>query len=180
MFTPPHWNHKNIKFPKEEIDLVISKLKIIPVRGLLSKNHSSWFPNSIKPESIWNKKYSKILEDILSNMGIEQHGTYNYTFWAQLYLDGGTHKVHNHIPDFEISFVHFLKVPDKPLFRFTNTVGDFYYPKQKTGDIVCFPSWVWHEVIANDTDTERLVVAGNVHITEMFEAVKGDYDASYR
>tara|TARA_B100000123_G_C25556884_1_gene352142 strand:+ start:99 stop:620 length:522 start_codon:yes stop_codon:yes gene_type:complete len=172
MFTPPHWNYKNIKFPREEIDIVISKLKEIPVQSSESNNHSSWFPNSTRPESIWNKNYSKILEDVLSNMGIYQHATYNYTFWAQLYLDDCSHCIHHHFhQNVDLSFVHFIKAPDKPLFRFTNTVGDFYYPEQKTGDIICFPPWVWHEVIPNDTDTERLVVAGNIRITHMSETL---------
>ena len=164
MFNPPHWNHQNIKFPKKEIDIVISKLKKIPIKDNQFKNHSSFFPNSIKPEAIWSNNYNKILEDALSNVGIYQHVRYDYSYWAQLYLDGGSHGIHNHTPNFEISFAHFIKAPNESLFRFTNTIGDYYVPKQKEGDIIFFPSWVWHEVIANESNTERLVVAGNIHI----------------
>jgi len=163
MFHPPHWHHKNIKFPKEEIDIVISKLKQVPT---LPKTNcfTSFHLNNIHPESIWYENYSKILENILSDIGI---GNYKYYYWSQLYIDGSSHGVHNHFPGDDLSFVHFIQVPNEPLFRFTNTIGDYYIPHQFEGDIICFPSWVWHEVIVNKSNTERLIVSGNINITDM-------------
>ena len=166
MFIPPHWHHKNIKFPKKEIDIVSSKLKQIPI-PLKNNCFTTFYQDTLRPESIWYENYSEILEDILSSIGIHQNGKYDYYYWSQLYVDGSSHGVHNHVPNSDISFVHFIQVPEEPLFRFTNTVGDYYIPHQFEGDILCFPSWVWHEVIANKSNTERLIVSGNITITDM-------------
>ena len=165
MFTPPHWNHENIKLPMEEVDTVISKFKeSIPLRH---NNYSSFYKGSTHPESIWSPTYKQIVDDLLSNVGVYQTSKFYSYFWAQLYLDNSLHTVHNHFYGAHLSFVHFIKVTDKPLFRFTNRQGDFYIPKQNEGDFICFPSWVWHEVIANESNQERFVVAGNITITDM-------------
>ena len=56
--------------------------------------------------------------------------------------------------------------PEEKLFRFTDTDGNVFVPKeQNNGDIICFPSWLWHEVLPNETNEERLVTAGNIKIT---------------
>ncbi len=62
--------------------------------------------------------------------------------------------------------MHFLDVPEQKCFRFTDTMGNTLTPdEQSSGDIICFPSWVWHEVVPLKTDYQRLVVAGNICFT---------------
>ena len=165
MFVPPHWHHKNTKFIDQEIDETISKFKkIIPK---VHDNHSS-FHESTHPESIWLEHNDKIIKDVLDNMGLFEHCTYNFKYWAQLYLTDCLHNAHHHFhKDVHISFVHFIRVTDKPLFRFTNCKGDYYIPKQNQGDLLLFPSWVWHEVISNKSNLDRFVVAGNIEIEYM-------------
>ena len=83
-----------------------------------------------------------------------------------------THKPHHHAHvdsrmGSEISWVHFIDVPKQKCFRFTDTMGNTLVPdEQKRGDIICFPSWVWHEVLPNETDKRRIVVAGNISVTQ--------------
>ena len=164
MFTPPHWSHKNIKFPNEEIDYIISQFKKHQPYG---ENYTS-YSNKYCPESIWNKSYDSILANLLEDVGLYQTSVYSYTYWAQLYVRKSLHTVHHHFDlSNDLSFVHFIKVTDKPLFRFVNLKGDYYLPKQDEGDLICFPSWLWHEVIPNESDQERLVVAGNIEIEHM-------------
>jgi len=170
MFAPPYWNHKNIKFPKEEIDNTISCLKEHQIVG---DNYSSYFYKENYPERIWNKSYDLIMADLLKSVGIYQTSKYSYKYWAQFYMRKNLHSVHNHFNTSQkndLSFVHFLKVTETPLFRFVNLEGEYFLPKQDEGDLICFPSWVWHEVIPNESDQERLVVAGNIVINEMFQA----------
>ena len=81
------------------------------------------------------------------------------------------HRPHHHASlntklDSIISWVHFIDVPDQKCFRFTDMKGNYFFPEeQNTGDIICFPSWLWHEVVPNESDKKRLVVSGNIHIT---------------
>ena len=169
MFTPPHWNHKNIKFPEEETDHVILQLKELP--SLKHKNFTSLHYPGKNPEIIWNDVYGLIIADLLTDVGVYKTSQYSYNYWSQYYTRNGSHYIHNHFNTANtLSFVHFLKVTDTPLFRFTNLENEYFTPpKQNEGDFLCFPSWVWHEVIPNESDQERLIVAGNIQIKEMFE-----------
>ena len=66
-----------------------------------------------------------------------------------------------------ISWVHFLDVAKKKCFRFTDTMGNILIPnEQSNGDIICFPSWVWHEALPHNEDYDRLIIAGNISITK--------------
>jgi predicted 2-oxoglutarate/Fe(II)-dependent dioxygenase YbiX len=65
-----------------------------------------------------------------------------------------------------ISWVHFIDVPEQKCFRFTDTKGNTFVPdEQSTGDLICFPSWSWHEVIPNKTNHRRLIISGNISVT---------------
>ena len=52
-----------------------------------------------------------------------------------------------------MSWVHFLDVPKQKYFRFLDNDGNFLVPnEQSSGDIIVFPSWVWHEVLPNKSN----------------------------
>ena len=82
-----------------------------------------------------------------------------------------SHRAHHHAntdqsQDAEISWVHFLDVPEQKCFRFTDTKGNILIPEEQlNGDIICFPSFVWHQVVTNESDADRLVIAGNISVT---------------
>tara|TARA_Y100000401_G_scaffold37371_1_gene27996 strand:- start:184 stop:708 length:525 start_codon:yes stop_codon:yes gene_type:complete len=89
-------------------------------------------------------------------------------YWIQVYGKDAVHGKHTHFITGEnaiISWVHFLKVPETPCFRFTD--GDNYLvPYQNEGDFLVFPSYVQHEVVPHQEDDNRIVVAGNIYIKE--------------
>ena len=163
-FVPPHWYHNNIKFSDKDINEMIGLFKEIVPK--LNSNYSSFW-HRCNPEVKWLPRYEKIIKDVLDNMGVEKYSNYTFMYWAQLYLNDCLHGVHHHFhEDVDISFVHFVRV-DKPLFRFVNRKGDYYIPKQEEGDLLWFPSWVWHEVIPNKSNKERFIIAGNINIKQM-------------
>ena len=108
----------------------------------------------------------------MKSIGLFDKTKYEMDYWSQFYHKEMTHAPHNHastIPedDADISWVHFVDVPDQKCFRFTDTKNNFLIPEeQSNGDIICFPSWLWHEAIPNKTDKDRLVIAGNITILE--------------
>ena len=173
IFKPPYWYHDNIKFSDD--DLKILKYEIDDLREkkfAKDKMHISTFflEKYERPENKYLELYKEIVEDITKNVGIYYKVTYNVSFWTQLYDEGMFHNPHHHAklaPNFNdiISWVHFIDVPEQKCFRFTDTKGNTYVPdEQSTGDLICFPSWSWHEVLPNKTNHRRLIISGNISV----------------
>ena len=180
-FKPPYWYHDNIKFPDEEIKFLISEMSIRS--KFLSENDprkhqvTTFFVDErIRTEKIFNIRYNQIVEDIVKNVGLYRMVKYQYQYWAQLYLQNNKHNPHQHARKINeearkweeviMSWVHFLDVPKQKYFRFLDNDGNFFVPdEQSSGDIIVFPSWVWHEVLPNDSNEERIVISGNIAVT---------------
>ena len=173
-FEPPYWYQGNIKFSNDEIKFLKSEIDLLGETKFAKNNmHISTFfiEQHQRPEKKYVEVYKEIVEDITKSVGIFHKVTYDVSFWTQLYDKGMTHNPHHHAlinHDWEsaISWVHFLDVPVQKCFRFTDTMGNTLIPnEQNNGDIICFPSWVWHEVLPNYSNMRRLVTSGNIKIT---------------
>ena len=173
-FKPPYWYHDNIKFSKDDLNLLKSEIDALREQKFAKRNqHISTFllEKYERPENKYLDLYKKIVEDITKTVGIYYKVTYDVSYWTQLYDNGMSHNPHHHAminSDWEstISWVHFLDVPEQKCFRFTDTKGNTLVPdEQNNGDIICFPSWVWHEVIPNESNVRRLVTSGNIKVT---------------
>ena len=173
-FKPPYWYHDNIEFCYEDLKELKFDIDSIGVKKYAKeKQHiSTYFLNETeRPDKKYNHIYSSIIRDIVQNVGVYDKVMYNCTYWTQLYEKGMRHKPHHHAHQdknmgSDISWVHFLDVPKQKCFRFTDTKGNILIPnEQNSGDIICFPSWVWHEVIPNQTDKRRIVISGNITFT---------------
>tara|TARA_Y100001937_G_scaffold9685_1_gene11915 strand:- start:480 stop:1019 length:540 start_codon:yes stop_codon:yes gene_type:complete len=174
IYRPPYWYHDNIEFNQEQLNQLKLELELIgSEKYAKNKEHISTYfiTENKRPDKNYNNVYCSIVEDITKSVGLYYKTKYHYTYWSQLYEKGMTHKPHHHAHedskmDSEISWVHFIDVPKQKCFRFTDTMGNTLVPEeQKNGDIICFPSWVWHEVLPNETDDIRVVVSGNITIT---------------
>ena len=173
-FKPPYWYHDNIKFSKDDLNLLKSEIDALREQKFAKGNqHISTFllEKYERPENKYLDLYKKIVEDITKTVGIYYKVTYDVSYWTQLYDNGMSHNPHHHAminSDWEstISWVHFLDVPEQKCFRFTDTKGNTLVPdEQNNGDIICFPSWVWHEVLPNKSNMRRLVTSGNIKVT---------------
>ena len=173
-FKPPYWYQGNIKSSNDEIKFLKSEIDLLGETKFAKNNmHISTFfiEQHQRPEKKYVEVYKEIVEDITKSVGIFHKVTYDVSFWTQLYDKGMTHNPHHHAlinTDWEsaISWVHFLDVPVQKCFRFTDTMGNTLIPnEQNNGDIICFPSWVWHEVLPNYSNMRRLVTSGNIKIT---------------
>ena len=175
-FKPPYWFHRNIKFEKEEVDKVAKELKhvsrelIVRDEPLLSSYH---FKLHQRPDKIWNDRYSKIMEGVVKEIGMFTTTKYTYEYWTQLYFKNGGHPPHHHIDPEQkfygcLSWVHFHRTPEEHYFTFLNSDGEIYSPKeQEDGDLIVFPSFIWHQIYPNKSDVERFVTAGNIAFTHI-------------
>ena len=173
-FKPIYWYYGNTKFSSEEIDEFKSNIdKMDKKKYTINKECISTFDyyQDDRPDIKSKDIYSEIVKNITKNVGIYHNIFYECTYWTQMYEKNMRHKPHNHAkldPNFVdiISWVHFIDVPEQKCFRFLDNNGNFFVPdEQNKGDIICFPSWAWHEVIPNETQHRRLVISGNISVT---------------
>ena len=172
MFKPPYWYHDNVEFSYDDLKELIFDIALSGLSAGNNNHYSTYFLNeNQRPDKKYNDLYSTIVRSIVENVGVYNKVKYKCTYWTQLYEKGMKHNPHHHAHldrsmGSEISWVHFLDVPKQKCFRFTDTKGNILIPKeQNSGDIICFPSWVWHEVIPNQTSVRRIVISGNITFT---------------
>ena len=179
MYKPPYWFFKNIKFPKIEIDHVIHTLNTIPSSPYEEDNSDGAFmvtsyflEEKNRPDKIWSKQYSEIHEELFKQIGLYATCQYEFMYWSQFYRKGNKHTPHHHYNPKDdgsviLSWVHFIRSPYKG-FRFVDKDGKYFVPpEQEDGDLICFPSYLWHEAIPNPKDKQRLVVAGNIKLIHL-------------
>ena len=168
MFKPFYSYYGNVKFPDTEVDQVIKEMiaikdKMKECKFALSSYHLS---TATRPDKIWQPRYLEIIEGLTKSIGIEKTSTYRWDYWSQLYFPKNGHYAHTHYsgPSM-ISFVHFIEPNIENSFRFLDNEGnDYVLPEQNKGDIVFFPSYIWHRVNSLKSG-RRIVVAGNIEIT---------------
>ena len=176
-FKPLYGVHGNIKFPEKEINKVIeesitlSEVRPMNAGKIPDNTHLTTFflEADKRPDKIWSRRYSKIMENLIKQLGVFTTTQYVYEYWSQLYFKEGLHDVHHHQEraDYSaISWVHFLRTPQEKCFVFLDQDGQKYIPEdQHDGDLIFFPSYLWHEVLPPRNNNKRLVVAGNLHFT---------------
>lgn len=142
----------------------------------------------LESEWKWNF-FNTILPDIdsyIEHLNPEQPVIANpINIWGNNYRNGDHQELHQHFDNrTNFSFSYNFKVPtDKSLrskfiFRETSRApyesrfgwfgkkfrSRFVPPNQEEGDILIFPSWLWHMVSPNRTDENRITISGNLAI----------------
>ena len=107
------------------------------------------------------------LVEILKKIKLYGTGIFSYSsIWGQLakkdipcYI-----KEHNHYkhPKQMLSWVHFVKVPEQKCFYFCKDGHKSYPVHQKSGDLMVFPSYLYHGVDERKNLEARFVVVGNI------------------
>ena len=89
--------------------------------------------------------------------------------WTASYKKGDNTKLHHHTPA-HTSFVYYLNDTDPITPLSFPDAGFYHYPKKD--DLIIFPSHLNHFVPAHQSDTERVVLAGNVDLMPIKEIRK--------
>ena len=97
------------------------------------------------------KTYTPKLVEILKKIKLHGTGIFSYSsIWGQLSKKGVPCyiKEHNHYkhPKQMLSWVHFVKVPEQKCFYFCKNGEKSYPVHQKSGDLMVFPSYLYHGV----------------------------------
>ena len=185
MYKPLYWYHGNVKFPDTEVEKMISDLTKSGdhIRSLMEKSlmetsklgvreessiSTYYFDVTERPDAVWQPRYNEIIEEIMKSIGIQSSTRYDWDYWTQLYFANDYHGAHTHSNLKEsISFVHFIKPTKENNFVFLDNDGNEHVlPEQNEGDIVCFPSYIWHKVKPLKSGT-RYVISGNIEITHI-------------
>ena len=185
MCKPLYWYHGNVKFPDTEVEKMISDLTKSGdhIRSLMEKSlmetsklgvreessiSTYYFDVTERPDAVWQPRYNEIIEEIMKSIGIQSSTRYDWDYWTQLYFANDYHGAHTHSNLKEsISFVHFIKPTKENNFVFLDNDGNEHVlPEQNEGDIVCFPSYIWHKVKPLKSGI-RFVVSGNIELTHI-------------
>ena len=111
--------------------------------------------------------YTPKLVEILKKIKLYGTGIFSYSsIWGQLAKEGVPCyiKEHNHYkhPKQMLSWVHFVKVPEQKCFYFCKNGEKSYPVHQKSGDLMVFPSYLYHGVDERKNLDERFVIVGNI------------------
>ena len=194
LFPSTIWKYK---IPADKLDEVntklltsIAALKTHP-RAKFSKN--KWYtPNNLQelPE------FAEICEYILdaSHAVLKDISVKNYKSaiitgcWGNISSPGATHHKHSH-PNNYLSGVYYLKSekgsdsitfhdprPQTGLIRPEVTVSNHETSETarllvETGDIVLFPHWLNHSVVANTSNEDRISIAFNIMFKDYVETM---------
>ena len=119
--------------------------------------------------------YEDRVDEIAMEQAFKNISKLKLSYWVQVYGKDAIHGKHTHFivgKNAIISWVHFLKVPEKPCFRFTDGRNHLVPPEQKEGDVIVYPSHVCHEVISHqEDDFNRIVAAGNINLISHNNAI---------
>ena len=183
MFKPHYWYHGNHAMPSEKLNDIFSLVNNTDVKKLLDedKNHlTTYHTDNVNINDFFDEYYNKIGTQIIKKAGLYTVTKFDVLFWSQIYSKLMNHSAHNHTGfnldndrklDALLSWVHFLKVPEQKCFKFTDSEGNnsFYPDEQNSGDIIYFPSWAYHEIDPNRSDDLRVVIAGNITVTQCLD-----------
>lgn len=170
MFKPLYWYYGNVKFPDTEVEQVINELIRLSdhLRLFMEEEAISSYYLDIKdrPDKVWQPRYHEIVENLTKSIGIQSTSRYVWDYWTQLYFPKDHHPPHtHHSKSSTLSFVHFIEPTKENNFVFLDNDGNEHVlPEQSKGDIICFPSYVWHRVKPLKSG-RRFAVAGNIEIT---------------
>lgn len=153
--------HKKIDPPPEIYSFLKNKIEKDEFYDAAQEIYTSYPRGEICSEI--QPFYDKIVKRAMFDLTIS-FARFEQTIWCQIYKPSGDsyHGEHNHWGIYDLSWVHFIKTPDKSCFKFKNGQS----PPQNDGDFIIFPSWVVHRITSFTGDCDRMVVVGNVKLKD--------------
>jgi len=173
-----------------QLKMIVGELRLADPNGVIKSNSNGWHsPDGFHMQDLPAvKKLNQLFYSSIGNY-IQQydkkfdltHFNIKLMSWANLNNLGGGNITHLH-PNSLISGTYYVKVPAQnvPKIRFYNTSGIQYLKNisdlgrsfaqgafsftPKEGDLILFPSNIFHSVDTNQNDEERVSIAFNAYL----------------
>lgn len=129
-----------------------------------SLNHTDWYLPPETPRLYWSF-FNKLLHDWRIHMCYKTKSKkcIIHNYWFQQYLKNDHHNWHNHSAC-QFSSVYFLELPKSSLAtQFLNGP----YMEIKEGDIITFPSYLYHRSPINKLKQRKTVIVFNSSFEEL-------------
>ena len=140
-FTKVITTYQNIFTNPDKHKLLCKEVKLIFAQEFESLKNITGV-SKLKLESTWYQKYNKSHEHIVHN-----HGPIGFSFVCYINYDSGLHN--------PTTFV-------SPFSDFLRGESITYSPTVEEGNLIIFPSAILHYAPQNNSDTERLILSGNI------------------
>ena len=184
-----HFRVENYQELNTELENYILNLKKKDEKGTKKSNAGGWHSHNFDINNDNTaKKFAKIFEEFYKNVIINKMG-WKYdsnkvkmeAMWSIINKKGSFNIQHNH-PNSYLSAAYYVRHPEKSgniRFFDPREQKNIRYPKikkytdlsaviiekdPKEGDLLIFPSYLFHEVGTNLSDQERVVVSFNIDI----------------
>jgi len=113
-----------------------------------------------------NSYYNEIIADFMRSINYD-HAEYGWEWWFQVYEPTSHGFIpHSHSTDcrFTISWCHFIEPSNTSKFCWYYGKDNLVPINEQKNEMVFFPGWAWHKVLPNDTDKNRITIAGNINV----------------
>tara|TARA_R110000822_G_scaffold31166_2_gene90197 strand:+ start:1859 stop:2365 length:507 start_codon:yes stop_codon:yes gene_type:complete len=155
--------HKETKL--ELLDLINKSPKInLKADKTESLKHTDWYLTPESPRPYWSF-FNNLLQNWKINMCLKTHSKkcIIHNHWFQQYLKNDHHNWHNHSAC-QFSSIYYLELPDPSIATefLDGTKIDI-----KEGDIITFPSYLYHRSPINKLKKRKSVVVFNSSFEEL-------------
>lgn len=129
-----------------------------------SLKHTDWYLTPESPRSYWSL-FNKLLHDWKINMCLKTQSKkcIIHNHWFQQYLKNNHHSWHNHSAC-QFSSVYYLELPEKAI---ATEFLDGTKIDVKEGDIITFPSYLYHRSPINRLKKQKSVIVFNSSFEEV-------------
>lgn len=159
--------HKKFKVKLLKLINEVPKIKINYNRTE-NLNHTDWYLPSNTSRLYWTL-FNNLLKEWKKHMCFKTHSKkcLIHNYWFQQYLKNDHHSWHNHSMC-QFSSVYYLELPKQEMATefFNNLKADI-----KEGDIITFPSYLYHRSPVNKINKRKTVIVFN----SSFEELNLDY-----
>lgn len=117
---------------------------------------------------ILNNFYNDKMKEFMISMNY-QGAVFNWEWWFQVYEPGSTGFLpHSHPANckFTVSWTHFIEPLDESNFCFYYGKDNLEPINEKKNEIIFFPGFAWHKVLPNNSNKNRITIAGNINVLD--------------
>ena len=115
-----------------------------------------------------NLYYGEIIANFMNSINYSS-AEYGWEWWFQIYEPGSkgfTPHAHSTECKFTISWCHFIQPSKDSNFCWYYDKSNIKPINEQKNELVFFPGWIFHKVLPNKYDKNRITIAGNINVVK--------------